>query len=133
MLRKARIRHTALRVRDLEESIHFYTRYLGMKVTRRRTNQKRGHHAAYVAYGNEANNHAIELVQEFATSVRFEIGNSYCHLNFSLPDMMAICARMKKDGIEFVEDPTPMATNENYHIAFIKDPDGYEVELTDYP
>ena len=104
-----------------------------MKVTRRRTKRKRGNHAAYVAYGNEADNHAIELLEEFATSVRFDIGNSYWRLNFSLPDMMVICARMKKDGIEFVEDPTPMAINENYQIAFIKDPDGYEVELTYVP
>jgi len=34
--RPRRLRHTALRVRDLEASIDFYSRLLGMKVTRRR-------------------------------------------------------------------------------------------------
>jgi len=130
---KPRLRHTALRVRDLETSIEFYTKYLGMKVTRRRTNEMRAHHAAYIAYGDEASHHAIELVQDFDTPNNLEIGNSYWHLNFSLPDMLAVCARMKKDGIDFVEEPAPMSIHPSYHVAFIKDPDGYEIELTDHP
>jgi len=120
-------------VRNLETSIEFYTKYLGMKVTRRRTNEKRSHHAAYIAYGDETSHHAIELVQDFNTPDKLEIGNSYWHLNFSLPDMLAVCARMKEDGIDFVEEPAPMSINSNYQVAFIKDPDGYEIELTDYP
>ena len=76
MSQKARLRHTALRVRNLETSIEFYTKYLGMKVTRRRTNEIRAHHAAYIAYGDEASHHAIELVQDFNTPNKLDIGNS---------------------------------------------------------
>jgi catechol 2,3-dioxygenase-like lactoylglutathione lyase family enzyme len=47
--------------------------------------------------------------------------------------MMEVCARMKEDGVIFVEDPTPMSMDPRYHVAFVKDPDGYEVELTDFP
>ncbi len=133
MTQQPRLRHTALRVRDLETSIEFYSKYLGMIVTRRRTSEARTHHAAYLAYGDETTHHAIELVQDFTPPKVFEAGNLYWHLNFSLPDMMEICQRMKHDGVEFVEEPTPMSMDPSYHVAFIKDPDGYEVELTDFP
>lgn len=114
-------------------SIAFYANYLGMTVTRRRTSEARAHHAAYLAYGDEATHHAIELVQDYTPPKEFEPGNLYWHLNFSLPDMMEICERMKQDGVEFVEDPEPMSMDARYHVAFVKDPDGYEVELTDFP
>jgi len=128
-----RLRHTALRVRDLDASIEFYTKYFGMTLTRRRTSEVRAHHAAYIAYGDEATHHAIELVQDFTPPAEFQMGNLYWHLNFSLPNMMEVCTRMKEDGVTFVEEPTPMSMDPSYHVAFVKDPDGYEVELTDYP
>ena len=133
MAHQLRLRHTAIRVRDIDTSIAFYTKYLGMSVTRRRESKPRAHYAAYLAYGDEASHHAIELVQDFTPPDEFQMGNLYWHLNFSLPNMMDICARMKENGVAFVEEPTPMSMDARYHVAFLKDPDGYEVELTDFP
>ncbi len=131
--RTPRLRHTALKVRDLEKSIDFYSRVLGMYVTRRRDSVQRNHKAAYVAYGDEATHHALELVQDNDRPDKFVLGNLYWHINVSVPDLPRLCAKLKAEGIEFVEEPTPMTIDDRYHIAFVRDPDGYEVELTDYP
>lgn len=131
--RPPRLRHTALKVRDLEASVDFYTRLLGMKVTRRRDSVPLNHLAAYVAYGDEADHHALELVQDKDPPAEFVLGNLYWHINFSVPDLAALCDRLRRDGIEFVQEPTPMSADARYSIAFVRDPDGYEVELTDAP
>jgi lactoylglutathione lyase len=131
--RPRRLRHTALKVRDLEASIDFYSRLLGMTVTRRRDSIPHNHLAAYVAYGDEADHHALELVQDKDPPAEFVLGNLYWHINFSVPDLMKLCEQLKREGFEFSQEPTPMSADDRYHIAFVRDPDGYEVELTDFP
>lgn len=131
--RPSRIRHTALKVRDLDVSIDLYSRLLGMSVTRRRDSVPRNHLAAYVAYGDEADHHALELVQDKDPPAAFELGNLYWHINISVSDLLPLCEKLAAESIEFTEPPTPMTNDDRYHIAFIRDPDGYEVELTDCP
>jgi lactoylglutathione lyase len=131
--RPRRLRHTALKVRDLEASIDFYSRLLGMTVTRRRDSIPHNHLAAYVAYGDEADHHALELVQDKDPPAEFVLGNLYWHINFSVPDLMKLCEQLKREGFEFSQEPTPMSADDRYHIAFVRDPDGYDVELTDFP
>lgn len=131
--RPRRLRHTALKVRDLEASVDFYSRLLGMKVTRRRDSVPLNHLAAYVAYGDEADHHALELVQDKSPPAKFILGNLYWHVNFSVPDLLRLCDKLKSEGFEITQQPTPMSVDSRYHIAFVRDPDGYEVELTDFP
>ena len=131
--RPRRLRHTALKVRDLDASVDFYSRLLGMNVTRRRDSVPLNHLAAYVAYGDEADHHALELVQDKDAPAEFILGNLYWHINFSVPDLLPLCEQLKNEGFEFTQEPAPMSTDDRYHIAFVRDPDGYEVELTDFP
>jgi len=131
--RPRRLRHTALKVRDLDASVDFYSRLLGMTVTRRRDSVLLNHLAAYVAYGDESDHHALELVQDKDAPEEFILGNLYWHINFSVPDLLQLCAQLKNEGFEFTQEPAPMSTNDRYHIAFVRDPDGYEVELTNFP
>ena len=131
--RPRRLRHTAFKVRDLDASIDFYSRLLGMQVTRRRDSAQRNHRAAYLAYGDEATHPALELVQDNNPPDNFVLGNLYWHINISVTDLLPLCEILKRAGIEFTEQPTPTLADDRYHIAFIRDPDGYEVELTDIP
>ncbi|MBT5049422.1 MAG: lactoylglutathione lyase [Rhodospirillaceae bacterium] len=131
--RRPRLRHTALKVRDLEKSVDFYSRLLGMRVTRRRDSVARNHWVAYVAYGDEADHHALELVQDKDPPAEFTLGNLYWHINISVAELLPLCEKLEADGIEFIERPTPMTTDDRYHVAFVRDPDGYAVELTDCP
>ena len=132
-MRPRRLRHTALKVRDLEASVDFYSRLLGMTVTRRRDSGPLNHLAAYVAYGDESDHHALELVQDKDPPPEFILGNLYWHINFSVPDLVPLCEQLKSEGVEFTQEPAPMSTDKRYHITFVRDPDGYEVELTDFP
>ena len=136
-LRSRRLRHTAIKVRDLEVSIDFYTRLLGMTLSRRRegksANVRKNRLSAYLAYGDEADNEALELIQDLDPPENFVLGNMYSHINISVPDLLELVKKLDEEGVEFIESPTPLALGDRYHIAFIRDPDGYEVELTDHP
>lgn len=136
-LRSPRLRHTGLKVRDLDTSIDFYCRLLGMTVARRRQGQegnvRPNRQSAYLTFGDEAENHALELIQETDPQVDFVHGNMYSHLNFSVPDLLALRDTLQSEGIEFTVPPTPLMIGDRYHIVFIHDPDGYEIEVTDHP
>jgi lactoylglutathione lyase len=137
VLRARRLRHTAFKVRNLEVSVDFYTRILGMTVARRRESQDKNvmknRRSAYLVYGRESDNEALELIQDVSPPDEFIPGNMYSHINISVPDLLELVEKLTAENVEFVQSPTPLAIGDRYHITFIRDPDGYEIELTDYP
>ncbi len=124
-----RIRHTMVRVSDLEKSVDFYTRLLGMEVQRRRDNPDE--QVAYVGYGDESANHALELTCETGHDGPFEMGNGYGHVALGVPDIEGLCATLETAGVEFRKPLGPVRPGSPVHVAFIRDPDGYEIELTE--
>ena len=123
-----RIRHTMLRVADLDRSLAFYTGRLGMHVMRLRDNPHE--RAAYIGYGDEKTDHALELIQERNRTDPIGIGNGFGHIALAVPDIAAMCERLKREGVTFAQDLMP-APSGALRIAFIRDPDGYEIELTE--
>ena len=126
-----RIRHTMIRVKDLDTSVAFYTDLLGMSVMRRRVSDERGETVAYVGYGDEDGNHALEIVQEHEQPDIFRHGNTYGHVALGVPDVEALSAELMKAGVEFTVPPQPVREGSPNKLAFVKDPDGYEIELTE--
>ncbi len=126
---KPRIRHTMVRVGDLDRSIDFYTRLLGMTVQRERNNPDEA--VAYVGYGDEATSHAIELTCEADNRGPFEIGTGYGHVALGVPDIKGLCKTLVAAGVEFRKPLGPVRPGSAVHVAFIRDPDGYEIELTE--
>ncbi len=126
-----RIRHTMLRVRDVNRSVEFYTGLLGMTVMRRRESPERGESVAYVGYGEEATHHALEIVQEAEQPAEFTHGDAYGHIALMVPDVGAMADELKEAGVEFVVEPHQSRPDNPNRIAFFKDPDGYEIELTE--
>jgi lactoylglutathione lyase len=125
------IRHTMIRVMDLEKSVAFYTDLLGMNVMRWRVNDDRGETVAYVGYGDEDGNHALEIVQEQVQPADFRHGNTYGHVALGVPDVMGLSDILMKAGVEFTTPPQAVREGSPNKMAFIKDPDGYEIELTE--
>ena len=123
-----KIRHTMFRVTDLERSIDFYTKQLGMRLMRRRDNPME--RCAYVGYGEESSNHALELIEARAPGGRRELGNCYGHIALAVPDLGAMCDRLKRAGVTFRQE-LQTAPSGNLRLAFIADPDGFEIELTE--
>jgi lactoylglutathione lyase len=126
-----RIRHTMLRVRDVNRSVDFYTGLLGMTVMRLRESPERGESVAYVGYGEEASNHALEIVQEHEPPADYTHGNTYGHIALMVADVGQVAANLKAAGVEFTVEPHQARPENPNRIAFFKDPDGYEIELTE--
>jgi len=128
----SRLLHTMIRVRDLDASIDFYTRHLGMQEMRRSDYPDGRFTLAFVGYGDEASNAVIELTHNWDQDENYDLGNGFGHLAVSVPDIYGACERMKEDGVSISREPGPMKHGTTV-IAFIEDPDGYKVELIERP
>jgi lactoylglutathione lyase len=125
-----RVMHTMIRVHDLDASLDFYTRLLGMKVLRRKDYPEGRFSLAFVGYGAEANHAVIELTHNWDQDKPYEVGNGYGHLAIAVDDIYATCADLKEKGAKIIREPGPMK-NDTLHLAFLQDPDGYKIELID--
>jgi lactoylglutathione lyase len=124
-----RIRHTMLRVKNLDKSVDFYTRLMGMKEFRRADSEAGQFSIAFVGYDNEENHPAIELTYNWGKDDGYTIGTGYGHIAIAVPDLYAFCEKLCKEGVEMPRPPGPLKHGGANVIAFIKDPDGYLIEL----
>ena len=95
-----RIRHTMLRVKNLEKSIDFYTRLFGMTVFRRRDVEGGKYSVAFLGYGDENNDPAIELTYNWGHDDGYDIGNGYGHIAIGVPDIYGLCDSLEREGVE---------------------------------
>lgn len=121
-----RLLHVMLRVGDLERSIAFYTEKLGMKLLHRHDFPDNRFSLAFIGYGDEENNSVIELTHNWDQD-SYELGSAYGHLALPSDDIYGLCAWLEADGVSIVRQPGPMQGGPE--LAFIKDPDGYQIEL----
>jgi len=122
-----RILHTMIRVGNLDRSLDFYTRVLGMELLRKHDYPDGRFTLAFVGYGPEDKHPAIELTHNWDTD-RYEIGNAYGHIALGVDDIHGACDRIRAAGGKVVREPGPMKHGTTV-IAFVEDPDGYKVEL----
>jgi lactoylglutathione lyase len=122
-----RILHTMLRVGDLERSLQFYTSVLGMKLLRRKEYPEGRFTLAFVGYGPESEQAALELTHNWDTKA-YEIGSGYGHVALEVDDAYAACAGIKARGGTVTREAGPMKHGTTV-IAFVQDPDGYKIEL----
>lgn len=120
--------HTMIRVRDLDKSIDFYCDHFKMKLLRRKDYPGGKFTLAFVGYGDENDNTVLELTHNWDQDQDYDLGNGFGHLALGVSDIYAICAGLEKIGIEVPRKPGPMKHGTTL-IAFVKDPDGYMVEL----
>ena len=116
-----------LRVGDLERSLAFYTGVLGMTLLRRSDYPDGQFTLAFVGYGPESEQAAIELTYNWGTS-RYELGTAFGHVALEVQDAYAACAEIKRRGGVVTREAGPMKHGTTV-IAFVQDPDGYKIEL----
>ena len=126
-----RLLHTMLRVGDLQRSIDFYTKVLGMTLNRTSENPSQKYTLAFVGYGTNPDQAEIELTYNWGVD-RYEMGTAYGHIALGVPDVAAACARIKAAGGNVTREPGPVKGGTTV-IAFITDPDGYKIELIQRP
>jgi len=122
-----RILHTMLRVGNLEKSIQFYTEVFDMQLLRKKDYPDGKFTLAFLGYGDEASNSAIELTHNWDTD-SYDLGNGYGHIALEVDDVYSAVDAIKKQGGKILRDAGPMNAGSTI-IAFVEDPDGYQIEL----
>ena len=122
-----RLLHTMLRVGNLDTSIEFYTVVLGMKLLRRKDYPDGEFTLAFVGYGDEDENTVIELTHNWGTE-RYDLGAGYGHIAIEVDDVYAATDEVKQRGGKVIREAGPMNAGTTI-IAFVEDPDGYQIEL----
>jgi len=122
-----RLLHTMLRVGNLDRSIEFYTKVLGMQLLRRHDYPEGKFTLAFVGYGPETETAVIELTHNWDTE-HYEIGTGYGHIALEVDDAAQACERVKQKGGKVTREAGPMKHGSTV-IAFVEDPDGYKIEF----
>ena len=122
-----RILHTMIRVGDLDRSIDFYTRVLGMRLLRRSENTDYKYTLAFVGYGEESDQAVIELTYNWGVD-HYDMGNAFGHIAIEVGNVYEACEQIKQAGGTVTREPGPVLGGKT-EIAFVKDPDGYSIEL----
>ena len=122
-----RILHTMLRVGDLQRSIDFYTKVLGMKLLRTSENPEYKYSLAFLGYGSNPDHAELELTYNWGVD-KYEMGSAYGHIAISADDIYKTCDQVRAAGGNITREPGPVKGGTTV-IAFITDPDGYKVEL----
>jgi lactoylglutathione lyase len=123
-----RLLHTMIRVRDLDKSIDFYTKHLGMTLLRRTDFPTGKFTLAFVGYGDETKNAVVELTHNWEQDDPYVLGDGFGHLAIGVNDIDGTCERLAAGGVPIPRPAGPMKHGGS-SIAFIEDPDGYRIEL----
>jgi lactoylglutathione lyase len=122
-----RILHTMLRVGDLQRSIDFYTKVLGMTLLRTSENPEYKYSLAFLGYGSNPDHAELELTYNWGVD-KYDMGSAYGHIAISAEDIYKTCDQVRAAGGNITREPGPVKGGTTV-IAFITDPDGYKVEL----
>jgi lactoylglutathione lyase len=121
--------HTMLRVGDLQRSVDFYCKAFGMSEIRRRDVPAGKYTLAFVGFGQEESNTLLELTYNYGVE-KYDLGGAFGHLAVGVPDVAAACEKAAEAGGTITRPPGPVQHGTTV-IAFVKDPDGYSIELVE--
>lgn len=113
--------HTMVRIRDLEESLKFYTQVIGLKELRRMENEKWKFTLVFLA--TQEWEPELELTYNWWSEEVYETGRSWWHLAYRVKDIYGFCENAMKHGVEINRPPR------DGHMAFIKSPDDVSIEI----
>jgi lactoylglutathione lyase len=117
--------HTCYRILDIDRSVAFYEK-LGFEEVAR---MPIGDEAINVFMGLPGEDPVLELTYNHGVT-GYEHGTGYNHIALAVDDLDATLERLAGDGIEPEKPPyRPGGRTEGHRIAFVRDPDGYRIEL----
>jgi len=116
--------HTRFRVSNLDRSIAWYAQ-LGFRCTSRTAQSPAGNQLAYLAMADSQ--HTLELC--YSPDYQLKVPEDLMHTAIGYPDIIAKCDELEKKGIAIWPDGWREKFKTGGKIAFLTDPDGYEVEL----
>ncbi|MHC4076836.1 MAG: VOC family protein [Planctomycetota bacterium] len=116
-----KLAHTMIRVKDLEETLDFYTGFLGLREVRRRPI---GDEATLVFLGDESDHYHIELTYNH-DEPEYELGNQFGHLAFRVDDLEPVVREVESRGWWYRRSKPTVKSK----YIFVKDPNGYDIEI----
>jgi lactoylglutathione lyase len=122
-----RLLHTMLRVGNLQQSIDFYSRALGMRLLRTTDRPDQKYTLAFVGYGDESEHAVLELTYNYGVE-RYDPGRAFVHVAIGVPDVAGACDRVRRNGGKVTSEAGPVKGGTSV-IAFVEDPDGYKIEF----
>ena len=125
-----RYAHTCYRVFDLEKAVDFYTNGLGFVEQRRFPIRDEAINVFLTPSGSP--DQPLELTFNHGRTEPYEIGTGYGHIALYVQDMDATLATLAAKGIEPERPPYTIREGGN-RLCFVRDPDGYRIELIESP
>jgi lactoylglutathione lyase len=119
--------HTRMRVSNMDQTIEFYTKVLGLEVAERKTSP-RGSHLAFLKVPNSEE--LIELAS-FPPSGPVTVQPDLVHLAFEVNNLEEAMRELAAMGVPITDGPTRSSSGNRF--IFIDAPDGYEIELIERP
>ena len=117
--------HTRVRVSDLDGSIDWYVKHLGFVAKSRSDRSPAGNQVVHLELpGNEC---TIEFT--YSDDYDLKVPEDLLHFAIAVPDLIACCDKLEKDGVEIWPGDWRETFPKGRKMAFIDDPDGYEIEL----
>lgn len=118
--------HTRIRVSDLEKSVDFYCKTCGFQIHKRNDKSPSGNRIVHLELpGNE---HMLELT--YSPDFKVEFPEDLMHTCIGVEDIVDHCSKLEEMGVEvWPEDWRRKFSSGEMKMAFITDPDGYEVEI----
>jgi lactoylglutathione lyase len=127
---KFRLDHTMIRVADLEQSLDFYVRILGMSLLRRNDYPDGRFTNVFVGFGPENETTTLELTYNWDTAVPYEKGSGYGHLAFNVENVTIAMEYLEHQGVT-IKSPAKAMNHGTRMLGFVLDPDGYIIELNE--
>ncbi|WP_371373219.1 lactoylglutathione lyase [Thalassotalea aquiviva] len=122
-----RILHTMIRVGDLDRSIKFYQDVLGMRLLKKSDNEQYQYTLAFLGYDDIEHSAVIELTYNWGVE-SYDLGNAFGHIAIEVDNVYQACDKIRDLGGVISREPGPVKGGST-EIAFVKDPDGYAIEL----
>jgi lactoylglutathione lyase len=127
MVMKTKFYYVGIRVTDVQKSIDFYTKLLGMKlVNRGKIEQTKGE---TVALQSEEGGFTLELnhyEKDSPFNTKYTVGEGLDHLAFKVEDLDKALAEARKAGYRIILE---MKAKDGGRWAYIEDPDGMWIEV----
>jgi lactoylglutathione lyase len=117
--------HTSITVRNMEESLKFYTEVLGLQFERRRTIPENRAEIAFVL--DPLSGGRVELTH-WEGKESFEAGEQLDHLAFEVDDMDRFLLHARTRGVKVAKEPYRLSGGSS-RLAFILDPNDVWIEL----
>jgi lactoylglutathione lyase len=118
--------HTCYRITDIDRSIDFYTALGFLESGRLPIRQEAIN--VFMGLPDDGPEPRLELTYNIGRAEPYEIGTGYGHIAITTSDLDGTLARLKQQGIEPERPPYTVRDGGN-RLCFVRDPDGYRVEL----